>query len=479
MRTSAGFRGNTVNGSKYRKHAVAAACSAALFMDFLDATVVNVAMPHFGAHFRVLPTHTHWIATIYVLALASCVLTSGWMQDRFGAKRVFASAVLAFTAASMACGLATSLPMLVFTRALQGMAAGMMAPVSFTLVLRAYDESVRAKVASYMLVPSFLAMIIGPAVGGLLLEIASWPWLFLINLPVGLVTWAIVTYLVPQEAPQGAGRFDWRGFATSSLGLVGIFGAVCLMGETGHLSGPSAAALVAGVLALILFVRQEQRTAHPMLDLSIFSNRVYAAGAATQFLLIACVTGSLFLFVLCQQQALLRTPLMAGAFCAIQAAAYVICVPLSDAICKHFEDTYVVLLGVLGILLSTWLLCSPGVQQDNSLLVPALVLRGLGMGLCLPISWTKSFKYLTPKQMSGASGAMSATIQLGTGTGTAAGALMLRFATQLAPHKALLPFQIALACMSLFALAGCVAAYMQRPEERVSSAHGAALSAGS
>ena len=395
-------------------------------MEFLDLTILNVAMPVFSRQFDAPSARTHWVVTIYMLTLAACVLASGWFQRRFGSKQVFMAAVALFTLTSLMCGLSDSLPALIAWRAAQGVAAGMMSPVGLSLVLQTYSHEERSRIMGLMFAPSFLAMVVAPFLGGVIMSYASWPWIFYVNIPVGFVTlWVIHRYVKNPTYKRTAGRFDIAGFATSSFGMGALFAGLSRAGEQASPDAWSLGLIASGIISLLVFLWVETSRRHPLINMRIFLEPLFAAGTLVQFILISAVNGSLFAFTMWQQQVLGRTPFVTGVLCAVQAMAYVGTVFFASRLTRIWSERRLVLWGIAVFTLSVLLLLSDNVMQNVPWAVGTLLLRGVGMGLCLPVSWNLAFKSTRPEHMDHASASMSAMVQLGCGFGMATTGVLL------------------------------------------------------
>ena len=190
------------------KIAVCVLYVAAMFMNGMDATIVNVALPAIGADYGIAPSATSAVNIGYLVSLAVFVPSSGWIADRFGPKRTFQTAVVVFTAASVLCGLAGAMWMLIGARVLQGIGGGMLAPVGQAMLFRAFPAHERAKASAVLAVPVTIAPTLGPLLGGLLVEYAGWRWIFFINVPVGLIALLFTVLFLEEEQRTRAGRFD-------------------------------------------------------------------------------------------------------------------------------------------------------------------------------------------------------------------------------------------------------------------------------
>src|SRR5487761_2769251 len=161
--------------------------ATALFMEQLDSTIINTAVPAMAASFNVAPLSLKAVVTSYILSLAVCIPVSGWMADRFGTRRVFAAAVALFTLSSVLCGLSVSVPMLVAARILQGLGAAMMMPVGRLTVIRTFPKGELLRARNFVIIPALIGPLLGPTVGGLIVHWMSWRVIFFVNVQVGLV----------------------------------------------------------------------------------------------------------------------------------------------------------------------------------------------------------------------------------------------------------------------------------------------------
>src|SRR6266446_6949355 len=186
--------------------------ATALFMEQLDSTIVNTAIPAMATSLQVAPFSLKAVVTSYILSLAVCIPISGWMADRFGTRRVFAIAVALFTLSSILCGLSVNVPMLVAARTLQGIGAAMMMPVGRLAIIRTYPKSELLMAMNFVIIPALIGPLLGPTVGGLIVHWLSWREIFFVNIPVGLAA----LYLIHRYMP------DYRGESTRPLDLVGL-----------------------------------------------------------------------------------------------------------------------------------------------------------------------------------------------------------------------------------------------------------------
>jgi EmrB/QacA subfamily drug resistance transporter len=295
-----------------QEYVVAAVFVAALFMSIMDSTVVNVAIPTLARDFDAGNASVQWVVTAYLLSLAVWIPASGWVGDRFGTKRVFLVALALFTAGSVLCGVAQSLPQLVLYRVLQGAGGGIMTPVGTAMLFRAFPPARRAKASQVLIVPTVVAPAVGPVIGGFLIEHLSWRWVFYVNVPVGLAVLVFGAVFLHEHREVSAGRFDVPGFVLSGAGLALVLYAISEGPVRGWASAPVVGAAVIGLSALAALVRVELRRPDPMLDLHLLGDRLFRTSNAVCLFAYASFLGLLFVMPLFLQEARGASALSSG-----------------------------------------------------------------------------------------------------------------------------------------------------------------------
>lgn len=247
----------------------------ALFVQIMDSTAVNVAVPTLADHFGVLDTDIDWAIIGFTLSLAGFLPAAGWLADRFGAKRIFLLALTGFILSSMLCGFSATLPQLIGFRLLQGASAGVITPVASAILYSAFPMNERARASTVIVGVVVIAPAIGPIVGGALVELLSWRWIFFINAPMGLVA-LLLSFRYMRDLPsKEAGRFDVVGFILALVGMAALLFAVSEGASRGWTSATIVATLVAGLVGLIGLVVWELRQRHPLLDLRLLQERLF------------------------------------------------------------------------------------------------------------------------------------------------------------------------------------------------------------
>ncbi len=251
--------------------------AVALFMEQMDSTVIATALPTIASDLGVGPITLKLALTSYMVALAIFIPISGWIADRYGAKRVFRAAIVVFMLGSLLCALSSSLVAFVAARFLQGMGGAMMTPVGRLVLLRTTKKSELVSAMALLTIPALLGPITGPPVGGFITTFFSWHWIFLINIPIGLLGLWLSSIHLPEIAPIETAGIDWKGFLLSSAAASGLVFGLSVMSLPALPVFIGAAATVVGLLSMILYVIHARRHPAPLLDLSLFGNRSFRA----------------------------------------------------------------------------------------------------------------------------------------------------------------------------------------------------------
>jgi EmrB/QacA subfamily drug resistance transporter len=288
---------DTPDAARYRK-VVAVVFVAALFMDILDTTIVNVALPVLSKDLNGSIDSIEWVVLSYLLSLAVFIPASGWIGDRFGTKKTFLIALAMFTAASALCATAQSIGQLIAYRALQGVGGGMLTPVGTAMLFRAYPPAMRAKASTVLMIPTVIAPATGPLLGGVLVTQASWHWIFLVNIPLGIAAFTYGALKLREHREPTAGGFDVYGFALSGGGLALVLFALSEGPRRGWTSSWVIGSVVVGVTCFVLLTIVELRIPHPMLDLRLLGDRLFRAANIASFFSIGSFIGLIFLMPL-------------------------------------------------------------------------------------------------------------------------------------------------------------------------------------
>jgi EmrB/QacA subfamily drug resistance transporter len=287
------------------------ACILGSSAAFLDGTIVNVALPAIRASVHGGLATQEWVVDAYLLMLGSLLLVGGSLGDVFGRRRIFALGVGGFGVASLACALAPSSATLIAARAVQGVTAALLVPSNLALILDTFSDHQRAAAIGSWTAWTGIATVAGPLLGGLLVEAGSWRWIFVVNLPLVLVTLWLVRR-IPSRPPTGDGHVDWIGGLLCALGLAGPIYALIEQPTYGWSAPRVFIALIAGCVLLVAFVVWERRCPVPMLPFAIFRSRNFSVGNLSTFALYGSLSVTSFFLVVFLQQVGGYRPLAAG-----------------------------------------------------------------------------------------------------------------------------------------------------------------------
>jgi EmrB/QacA subfamily drug resistance transporter len=357
---------------------------------FLDATVVNVALPDIGRDLHASTSTLQWILNGYVLTLASLILLGGSLGDRYGRRRVFVLGTAVFTFASLLCAVAPNAELLVAARLVQGVGGALLTPGSLAMVESGFRPADRARAIGAWSGLGGVAGALGPLVGGVLVEAVSWRAVFLINLPLGIFIVVTAGRHVPETRdPAAVGRPDFRGVILAAVGLAGTTYALIEAPAHGA-SLPVLVMAIGGGLALIAFLLAERRSTNPMMPLSMFASRQFSAANAVTFIVFGAFSGVFFLLVAFVQITLGYSPLAAGAATLpITALMLLLSAPagaLAGRIGPRIPLTVGPLVTALGLVLMS------RIDRGDSYLsgvLPAVIVFGLGLTLVVaPVTAT-------------------------------------------------------------------------------------------
>ncbi len=361
-----------------QKVVVSAVFVAAMFLNIMDGTVVNVALPTLSRYFAVPVGSVSGVVTAYLVTLAVAMPASGWIGDRFGGRNVLLAAITVFTAASALCGLATSLPELVAFRALQGFGGGTLIPVGMTMITRTFPPAERIKANQILIVPTLLAPALGPVIGGALVSGLSWRWIFYINLPVGAAAMLTGLLFLPGGTEHRPGRFDLRGFTLAAAGLPLFMYALSVGAGSGWGSPLVLATGVTGIVLLAAFAAVELRVAEPLLRLRIYRDRLFRITSLQLTAASSGFMGTLFLVPLLLQNGLGFSAIHSGLSTFTEALGGMAGVQVTTRLYKRTGPRRLMTAGMCGtvITIGAMSLAGPG---DASWLIPLLM---FGTGCC-------------------------------------------------------------------------------------------------
>jgi EmrB/QacA subfamily drug resistance transporter len=412
-------------------------------MSILDITVVSVAQPTFQQTFDASPAQVAWTMTGYTLALASVIPLTGWAADRFGTKRLYMLAVGLFTAGSVLCAAADSIEMLTGFRVLQGLGGGMLMPLGMTIMTRAAGPQRIGRVMAVLGVPMLLGPIFGPILGGWLIDIASWHWIFLINLPIGAVALVYAALALPKDSPTPSETFDFLGMLLLSPGLAMFLYGVSSIPEEGTVWATKVVAwAVAGLVLVVAFVLRAlfRSPAHPLIDLHLFRHRSLSIAVIAMSLFAIAFFGASLLFPSYFLQVRGETTLAAGLLLAPQGFGAMLTMPLAGVLTDKIGPGKIVLAGIaviiVGMAMFTQVSIDPSAVRISAtgaevtapsypFLLSSLFVMGLGMGGTMMPIMTSALQKLEDHEIARGSTLMNITQQVAASIGTALFSVLL------------------------------------------------------
>jgi EmrB/QacA subfamily drug resistance transporter len=445
------------------KWLVAIAFVAGLFMDLMDATIVNVALPTLGRDFGASTDTLEWVITGYLISLAIWIPASGWISDRFGSKRTFAFALVVFTAGSALCGLAWSASSLIAFRVLQGVGGGMMTPVGTAMLFRAFPSAERARASAIVTVPTAIAPALGPVLGGWLVDNASWRWIFYVNVPVGLATLVFALLFLREHKERAAGGFDVWGFLCSGAGLALVLYALSQAPAHGW---TSTVVVISGLLGILLFgllVLLELRRPDPMLHLRLFSDRMFRSANLSMFMVYAVLLGILFLLPLFLQELRGLSALKSGLTTFPQALGMLLVVPVTGRLYPRVGPRRMLTIALVGITVTSVLFLLVDLGTNLWWIRAIMFLRGVFMSFAIVASQAAAFSSIRSEETGRASALFNTNRQVAASMGVAI------LATVLGEHNSVTAFHHAFAASIVFGMVGIVFALGIHDEDAAAS----------
>ena len=402
-----------------QKVIVAVVYVCGMLMNSLDSTIVNVALATLGRQFNVPPSHIESVVIGYLVSLAIFIPASGWLGDRFGTKRIFLLALGLFTGASMLCGLAQSINQLVLFRIMQGVGGGMLTPVGMAMLWRTYPPQERVQVARILMFATILGPASGPVLGGLLIDTLSWRWAFYVNVPVGVTAFLIGLLFLHDHREPTAGGFDLPGFCLAGAGFASLMYALSEGPSHGWGSPGILIPAAASIILLAAFAAVELRVPNPMVQLHLFSNRLFRTTLTTSLFASAGFVGVLFLVPLFLQEVRGASPLASGLTTFPEALGVVCSTQIVARLYPRVGPRRLMFGGLLGVATSIALLCT--IDLDTNAWIVRLLMFMIGVGMAYVFLPNQAASLATiPRESTGrATTLFSAQRQLGAALGVA------------------------------------------------------------
>ncbi len=404
MNMQASSQPNQMLGGLPYKWTVVIVVVFGVFMSVLDTTIVNIAIPRLQTDFGAPLDSVQWVSTGYTLAQAVAIPLTPFLSEFLGLKRFYLLALALFTLGSALCGLAWSLPVLIFFRILQGVGGAPLLPLSFNLLFREFPPLERGAASGVLGIPVLLAPALGPTIGGYIVTYIGWPLIFYINVPIGIVGF-FMAFVLLREYPHGGNRyFDLLGFVFSSAGLSAVIYALSDVSTDGWGSTKVLGFLTAGIVCLAIFVVTELVTASrgrdPLLNIRLFANATFTIGNLSYVLVTIALFGGLFLVPIYLQNLRAQTAYEAGVILLPQAFASMVAVLVGGRLVDRIGVKAVVIPGLLIMAFAFWRLSFVSLYTPFSQYQLLLILRGFGLGLSVQPLTIAIVSDIKPKDLS-------------------------------------------------------------------------------
>lgn len=440
--------------------------ACALFMENLDATVITTALPPIARSLHEDPLRLSLAVTAYLLSLAVFIPLSGWVADRYGARRVFRSAIVVFTCGSMLCGAAQNMPELVAARILQGIGGALMVPVGRLVLLRNVPKSELVTALSYLTVPALMAPLLGGPLGGLIATYASWRWIFFINLPIGLLGYWLVSRYITEVREAEPRRLDLRGWGLLGAGLAGLVFGLETLGKDVLPQALVAAMLGAGTLLLGGYAWYARGRPQAILDLSLLRVPTFAVVISAGSLFRVGIGALALLMPLLLQLGFGLTPLRSGLLTFSGAIGAMLMKLLAMRIVRRFGFRSLLIANsvIAGAYLLACGLLRP--EAPQILIVILMLISGFFSSLQFTCLNAIAFADVSESRMSHATSFSSTAQQLSLSVGVGLAAQLLHLRLALRHEGSLLPADFTWTFAILAAItAGSALLYLRLPAE--------------
>ncbi|HEY7226389.1 MAG TPA: DHA2 family efflux MFS transporter permease subunit [Micromonosporaceae bacterium] len=395
-------------------------------MSILDVTVVSVGLPTFQHEFHATYATVAWTMTAYTLALATVIPVTGWAADRFGTKRLYLASLALFVGGSLLCSIAGSAGALIAFRAVQGIGGGMLAPLGMTILTKAAGPQRVGRVMAVMGIPMLLGPIGGPILGGWLIQAASWHWIFLINLPIGVVAFIAALRVLARDEPQPSESFDFTGMLMLSPGLaLFLYGVSSIPNEQTVATPKVLVPALAGLALVVGFLAHAKGRAHALIDLGLFSKRSLTIATVTMTCFVVAFMGSMLLFPSYFLQVRGEGTLHTGVLLAPQGIGAMLTMPLAGRLTDRVGPGKLVLGGIVVLFAGMAVFTQIDASTSYGLLLGALFVMGLGMGMTMMPIMSAALASVAHHEVARASTMMNIIQQSAGSVGTAVMSVIL------------------------------------------------------
>ena len=396
-------------------------------MSILDTTIVNVALETLGRELHSSLGAIQWVITGYMLSLAAVIPVTGWAARRFGPKPIYLLSLVLFTAGSALCGFATSTTQLIVFRVIQGVGGGMILPIGQLMMATAAGPKRMGRVMSVVAVPAMLAPILGPTLGGLIVDNASWRWIFFVNLPVGAIAFALALRLLPHGDREPVEPLDVRGLLLLATGVPLLTYGLAEIGATGSVTTLRALLPLLGGIALIAaFALHALRARRPLLDLRLYRRTTFASASLAMFALGAALFGGMVLLPLYWQQIRGESVLQTGLLTAPMGLGMALVMPFVGRLTDRVGGGPLALIGVLVTTAATVPFGLIGAHTSIAWLCIAMFVRGMGVGFAFMPAMTAAYASLERHELADATPQLNVLQRVGGSIGTAVLAVVLQ-----------------------------------------------------
>lgn len=409
------------------RYIVAAIYAVVLFLDRLDLTIVNIALPKIADHFQVLVTDTEWINNAFLLALSLSIPISSWLGDRFGNKRVFIYATAGLGITSLLCAVAPDMHFLICMRFIQGLSSGLIVPIGMTMVFRAFEPSEYASISSYIFIPSLIAPALAPMLGGMMTDYFNWRWVFLFVTPVALIIASFSYWLLKEYRSAVKLPLDIKGLMLSASTLLLLFHVLSSVGQQG-INWMMIGELLLACSLGYLFTLQERKCVAPLIDLGLFRNKLFVQASLILTLFQIGHFGSIFLIAIYLQMNVGYSAMLAGMIMGMQALGAICSSRLSVRLYERYSAKLPISIGLVGVGLITPIILCLNPTTPLWLGFGTLFIRGLFSGLCGAPIQAIGIGGFTNEQIGQAAAAFNVVRQLSISLGISLSAFLLSIA---------------------------------------------------
>ncbi len=416
---AAAAAGHDPNALDRETMVVASVVLLGAIMSILDTTVINVAIDRLAIDFNASLTTIQWVVTAYTLALAAVIPLSGWAADRFGTKRIYLWSLALFMLGSILCAFAWSAGSLIAFRVLQGIGGGLIMPTVMTIMTKKAGPNRMGRVMGILGVPMLVAPILGPILGGWLVDDVSWRWIFLINVPIGIVAIILARIVLERDEPQRVHKLDWLGMVLLSPGLTLLIFGLAESSDGGFGATKSWLPIVAGVALIAGFLRHSWRSKQPLIDIKTFTHTRAGASAVTFMLFAIAFFGSLLLIPLYYQTVRGASALTAGLLLAPQGFGAMITMPIAGRLTDRYGPNKWPACGIPLLVIGISPFAFVTATTSYLLLCSFSFVLGLGMGLSMMPTMTAAMQAVPAAAIARTSTAMNIIRQSGASIGTA------------------------------------------------------------